>query len=118
MLSPATVAAMTHNQLPGISARWQQEYFPEASWGLGWGIQGPEKYLGSGILSSSEAFGHGGAGGLLLWVDPAYELVGVYFSVLSRQGIPPDVRVAEELVHAIAGRSDLFVNAATAAVRS
>jgi CubicO group peptidase (beta-lactamase class C family) len=119
LLSPPTVAAMTRDQTPGISSHYEGEYFPEAAWGLGWSIRASKKALRYGEpLQSPQVLCHGGAGGTLLWVDPTYELVGVYFSVLSRRGIPPDVRVAEELVNAIAGRSDLFVNAATAAVLS
>jgi hypothetical protein len=40
VLSPAAVAQMTRNQIPGISARYNGEVFPEASWGLGWSVLG------------------------------------------------------------------------------
>src|SRR5262245_19796982 len=39
ILSPAAVAEMTRNQIPGISAQFRSEFFPEASWGFGWSIQ-------------------------------------------------------------------------------
>jgi hypothetical protein len=56
-------------------------------------------------LHSSQAFGHGGAGGVGLWADPVYEIVGAFFSVVLEDlpnGLPKLCR-------------DLFVNAVTAA---
>ncbi len=50
----------------------------------------------------------------LACVDPAYEMVLVYFSVHSKGGMPPGVSIVEQ--GQIGWRSDLFVNAATAAV--
>ena len=43
ILSPAAVAEMTRNQIPGISAQLRGEFFPEASWGFGWSIHGNKK---------------------------------------------------------------------------
>lgn len=99
VLSPASVAEMTRNQIPGIGARFGDEFFPEASWGLGWGIRGNKKY--GGTLISPRTFDHGGSGGVFLWVDPVYEIVGLYFSVSIQSG---------------KWNADLFVNAVTAAV--
>jgi CubicO group peptidase (beta-lactamase class C family) len=106
LLSPAAVAEMTRDQVPGISGRWGQEVFPEASWGFGWDIHGSKKRtLRDASLFSPQAFSHGGAGGVYLWVDPVYEIVGVYFSVW-----------LELLPNGFAkGSRDLFVNASTAA---
>ena len=117
VLSPATVAAMTRNQIPGISSQLGQEHFPEASWGLGWDVHGPKKCLAvNEILSSADTYGHGGLGGVFLWVDPVYELVGACFSVRSKGGIPAGVSVVEDQVAQAEQRTDLFMNAATAAV--
>jgi CubicO group peptidase (beta-lactamase class C family) len=106
ILSPASVVEMTRNQIPGISSRFGDEFFPEASWGLGWSIHGSKKALRSGSLHSPQAFSHQGAGGIGFWVDPVYDLVGVYFSV------------ALELIDSMHSDTcfDLFMNAATAAV--
>ena len=98
---------MTRNQIPGISARLHDEFFPEASWGLGWSVLGSKKALRDGSLRSAQSFDHGGAGGVLLWVDPVYELVGAYFSVVLRQ-LP--------LFDNPEWNADLFMNMATAAV--
>jgi CubicO group peptidase (beta-lactamase class C family) len=107
LLSPATVAAITRNQIPGISARLGEEVFPEASWGLGWDVLGEKKAERDGALRSPQSFQHGGAGGVLLWVDPVYEIVGAYFSVVLRV-LPPFDNGD--------WNADLFMNMVTAAV--
>ena len=100
ILSPASVAEMTRDQIPGIGARYGDEVFPAASWGLGWDVHGDKKrVLSDGALHSPRAFRHGGTGGVYLWVDPVYDIVGIYFSV----GLQTTAR-------------DLFINAVTAAV--
>jgi CubicO group peptidase (beta-lactamase class C family) len=72
---------MTRNQIPGIRAQFAEEYFPEASWGLGWSVHGSKKASSDGSLHSPAAFDHIGAGGVSLWVDPVYDVTGIYFSV-------------------------------------
>ena len=106
ILSPVAVAEMTRNQIPGISSQFAGEIFPEASWGFGWSIHGNKKALQYGSLHSPQAFSHHGAGGVFLWVDPIYEIVGVYF------------QVALELIDDTRSKEcyDLFMNAVTAAV--
>jgi serine-type D-Ala-D-Ala carboxypeptidase len=107
VLSPASVAEMTRNQIPGVRARYGEEVFPEASWGLGWDVrEDKSRVTRAPSLPSSRTFSHGGAGGVYLWVDPVHEIVGVYLSVvlqLSPQG-------------AFRHCADLFANAVTAAV--
>lgn len=89
ILAPTTIAAMTRNQIPGIGAHYLGYYFPEACYGLGWQVvrdwQGPAWAL---TLASRTAYCHGGWGGSVLWIDPAYELVGVY---LPAQILPEDL---------------------------
>ena len=107
ILSRASVTEMTRNQIPGIGAWFEDEYHLEASWGYGWAIQGEGKWAyHSSALSSHESYGHGGAGGVYLWVDPVYELVGAYFSVI-RETLG---RFRWVWNH------DLFANAVTAAI--
>jgi len=106
ILSPVAVAEMTRNQIPGVSAQLRGEFFPEASWGFGWDIHGNKRALQGGSLHSPQAFDHRGAGGVLCWVDPVYEIVGVYFSVVLER--IDDIRAK--------GCHDLFMNAVTAAV--
>jgi CubicO group peptidase (beta-lactamase class C family) len=108
VLSPASVAQMTRNQIPGISAHFFDEYFPEASWGLGWSVEGEKRYPLRGSLDSPATFGHGGSGGIWMWVDPTYDLVGVYLSSLRNPHVAP--------VSLSGWATDLFMNAVTAAV--
>jgi CubicO group peptidase (beta-lactamase class C family) len=106
ILSAASVAEMTRNQIPGISTHEGNEFFPEASWGLGWDVLGDKKPLYDGSLCSLHTFMHGGGGGVRLWVDPIYEIIGVYFSV-----------ILENTAAGVAlWQADLFMNAVTAAV--
>ncbi|MCP4536630.1 MAG: beta-lactamase family protein [Chloroflexi bacterium] len=109
ILSPVTVAEMTRNQIPGISAQFVDEYFPEAGTGFSWFIRENKKVVAYGeTLQSSKTFCHGGAGGIFLWVDPVYEIVGCYFSV----DLGP-ITVAETYRYWCA---DLFINAVMAAI--
>jgi CubicO group peptidase (beta-lactamase class C family) len=115
ILSPASVAEMTRNQIPGIGGSWDGVPFPEAWWGLGWPVKENRKWAGS--LWSPRTVEHSGAGGVHMWVDPVYEIVGVYFSVASERGLPSGVRVPEGFEGLyLERRLDLFVNAVTAAV--
>jgi len=69
LLSPATVDAMTRNQLeamPGV---------PEVErrcrpWGLGWRLNWPGRSAHFGDLLGPRAYGHWGATGTLCWLDP------------------------------------------------
>ena len=62
VLGPATVAAMTSNQIPGVGMQFDDEYFAEASWGLGWSIHGSRQPRRGGSLYSAQAFEHNGLG--------------------------------------------------------
>jgi len=111
VLSPVTVAAMTRNQIPGITARYLENTFPEASWGLGWSINAELKgeVYGEAILSPS-SYLHSGSTGVLLWIDPVRDLVGVYFSALMnfREVFSPTLSDRTNW------RADLFMNMVTA----
>lgn len=79
LLSPATVAAMTRDQT------WPMIDIPEAlrrrqAWGLGWKLVPPREAGYFGDLLSPGSYGHGGATGTTMWVDPARELVCCLFT--------------------------------------
>lgn len=93
ILSPVTVAQMTRNQIPGIPATYEGEVFKEASWGLGWNIFGNKIDYESGPLKSTQAYGHGGSGRSILWIDPEYEVVGMIFYVK----MPPVYRKPDDV---------------------
>ena len=85
ILSPAAVAAMTRDQIPGLGARLLLKVVDRASWGYGWQIVSPTKWkYFDGSLQPLGTFGHQGAGGSSLWVDRDHDLVGVYFEVTTR----------------------------------
>lgn len=108
VLSPASVAAMTRNQIPGVGATlFSQEVFAEASWGFGWSVHG-RKTGECGTLYSDDAVEHWGIGRSYLWVDSVLDVVGVYLSVLPINREHPDF--------ARHNRHDLFTDSVTAAV--
>jgi len=104
ILSPATVREMTRNQIPGLSAEWGGEFFPEAGWGYGLAIQGNKKASRDGSLLSPATFSHVGGGMNYAWADPALDLVGAYL-------MPRWVSARRRETGV-----DLFVNAVTASV--
>lgn len=108
LLSRPAVTEMTRNQIPGIAA--EMHFVPgnsEASWGFHWGVHGNGKFrYFDGSLHSPETFTHSGLGGAFLWVDPTYEMVGVYLSVTLR-GTPEGELFWD---------NDLFQNAVIAAI--
>jgi len=111
ILSPASVAVMTRNQTPGLPSTFFLETFPESSWGLGWSIHGT-KTGSCGALYSERSFEHwGGGGGCYLWVDPVYDLVGVYYAAT-----PSLTGHTSRVDWAKTWRNDLFTDALTAAV--
>jgi serine-type D-Ala-D-Ala carboxypeptidase len=103
VLSPASVAEMTRNQLSGVGGHvpGSNELLAAASWGYGWHVKANDKSGTLGSLSSAKTFSHGGIGGVFTWADPVYELVGVYFSINLRRDL---------------AQHDLFMDAVTAAV--
>ncbi len=78
ILSPASVAAMTRNQTPGIPTTLHGTRRLESSWGYGWMIRGNETWAYQpSTLMSPETYRHGGAGGTYMWADPVNDLVGI-----------------------------------------
>jgi CubicO group peptidase (beta-lactamase class C family) len=79
LLSPTTVNAMLSNQTAGIPGRLADgEIAPP--WGLGWILFGDARVRKVPSLWSPQSYGHFGASGTALWVDPVYEIVGVFLS--------------------------------------
>jgi CubicO group peptidase (beta-lactamase class C family) len=69
LLSPAAVEVMTRDHTGELS---KQTF----NYGLGWGKPNPY----DSNPGSPGAFGHGGATGTLLWIDPAWDLVFVFLT--------------------------------------
>jgi CubicO group peptidase (beta-lactamase class C family) len=107
ILSPAAVAAMTRDQIPGIRARLLNQFMEHASWGYGWQVVSPTKWkYFDGSLQPLGTFGHPGAGGVNYWIDRDHELIGAYFEVTTR--------LTED--YNLLWNFDLFQNVITAAV--
>ena len=106
MLSPATVDYMTLNQTPGLGDGDRDESLLDGSRGIGWDIPGTKRDLMYANLYSQHTFSHSGAGGSLLWVDPTYNIVGVFLSV--------ELTVRPDNQRSWSG--DRFANAITASV--
>jgi CubicO group peptidase (beta-lactamase class C family) len=82
VLSPASVAQMTHDQVPMVLASKPGISYGHPASGLGWWVNVPEgvRAFHAGQLSTS-AFAHAGSGGSLLCIDPTRELVVVWLSI-------------------------------------
>jgi CubicO group peptidase (beta-lactamase class C family) len=107
VLSPAGVAAMTRDQVPGIRANMFGRAMNQASWGYGFAVESPSKWrFFRGSLISLGSVTHPGAGGATFWIDAERELVGAYFEVCMR--LTADWEFLWNY--------DLFENAITAAV--
>jgi CubicO group peptidase (beta-lactamase class C family) len=107
ILSPASVAAMTRDQIPGLGALLLNIVAARASWGYGWQVVSPTKWkYFDGSLQPLGTFGHPGAGGVNYWIDRDHELIGAYFEVTARMS--PDFNLLWNF--------DLFQNAITAAI--
>lgn len=79
VLSRATVAAMTSDQTsanPDIPAAVRAQQ----AWGLGWRLMPTSTWSYSGNLLSPGSYGHGGATGTVVWIDPVREVVCTLFS--------------------------------------
>ncbi len=79
LFSPATIAAATTNQLPEFRE------VPEAdrrarAWGFGWRMNWSSHVASFGDLLSRTAYGHWGATGTMLWIDPERDAAAVILS--------------------------------------
>ena len=79
ILSPATVALMTRDQTSAMPTLPAAERHRQA-WGLGWRQMPTLAWSYGGDLLSPGSFGHGGATGTVVWVDPAQQVVCALFT--------------------------------------
>lgn len=107
ILTAGSVDAMIRDQIPGIEAVLGNERFGGAGWGYGWGIQLQKKAMNHPSLLSPRAFGHSGAGGVCLFVDPEHDLVLAYLCVETQAKSRTDFK---------RWTFDLFANAVVAAI--
>ena len=98
ILSPASIAAATRNQLAAMPD------VPESMrrgrpWGLGWRLDWPATSANFGDLLGPATFGHWGATGTVLWIDPEHETVCV---ILTTQPQEPAGSWISRLSNAVA----------------
>lgn len=79
LLAPATIAAATCNQLDMMSGMPEDERRCRP-WGLGWRRNWPAHSASFGDFLSQEAYGHWGATGTLMWIDPGPGTFAILFS--------------------------------------
>jgi CubicO group peptidase (beta-lactamase class C family) len=80
LIAPATLRSMTSRQTVGIPQVTATGEF-ESYYGLGFGTTGPSRESGpSAELRTTRGFGHGGATGTYLWIEPQLDLVFVFLT--------------------------------------
>jgi CubicO group peptidase (beta-lactamase class C family) len=79
IISPATVRAMTMNQLQ-FMPRVPEEDRRCRPWGLGWRLNWPAHSASFGDLLGPRTYGHWGATGTVCWIDPDAEAFCVLFT--------------------------------------
>jgi CubicO group peptidase (beta-lactamase class C family) len=87
LLSPRTVERMTTNRLH------EQPKLPEdvrraQPWGLGWKLNHPGTSDSWGDLLGPRVFGHTGASGTMVWIDPDARGFCILFTSAVRAGAP------------------------------
>ena len=101
IISNAGIRTMTTDQTGGNVSGGPASFSDGAPrpWGVGFMIKG--KTAMGGDLLSPESFGHGGASGCTLWIDPADDIVVAYVSNShASKGRPP---FTERLVRTVNG---------------
>jgi CubicO group peptidase (beta-lactamase class C family) len=87
LISPAGIALMTGHYTQGEYGLGTTSRF---NYGAGWGK--PSSPPDGDLLASPRAFGHGGATGSLLWIDPVDDFVYVFLSNRWNLPDPNDAR--------------------------
>jgi len=98
LLSPATVRAMTTNQLAAMPAVPEEERRCRP-WGLGWRLNWPGHSANFGDLLGARTYGHWGSTGTLVWIDPDTEACLVLFTTQPQE---PEGRFLSRLSNMVA----------------
>jgi CubicO group peptidase (beta-lactamase class C family) len=98
VLSPATVRAMTCNQL-AVMPQVPEEERRCRPWGLGWRLNWQGHSANFGDLLGPRTYGHWGATGTLCWIDPDAE---AFFILFTTQPQEPEGRFLARLSNIIA----------------
>lgn len=76
ILSSSTLRAMASNQLSSFP-QLRSGTCESVPWGYGWQLNWPNHPRGFGSILPKSAFGHWGATGTLVWIDPSKSVYGV-----------------------------------------
>jgi CubicO group peptidase (beta-lactamase class C family) len=98
LLSPATVRAMTSNQL-AMMPQVPEEERRCRPWGLGWRLNWSGQPTTFGDLVGPRAFGHWGATGTLCWIDPETQ---AFMILLTTQPLEAEGRALVRVSNAVA----------------
>jgi CubicO group peptidase (beta-lactamase class C family) len=99
VLSPATVRAMTTNQLQAMP-RVPEVERRSRPWGLGWQLIWPAHSAHFGDLLGPRTFAHWGASGTICWTDPDAEAFCILFTTRLQDA---ESRLLSHLSNAVAG---------------
>ncbi len=84
ILSPASVLAATRNQLTAMKNLPEEERRCKP-WGLGWRLNWSGHSANFGDLLGPSSYGHWGATGTVLWIDPATETLAIFLTTLPQE---------------------------------
>lgn len=98
IFSPATVRAMTMNQLAAMPLVPEEDRRCRP-WGLGWRLNWPAHSANFGDLLGPRAFGHWGATGTLCWLDPETQAFCIIFTTQPQE---PEGRFLARLSNMVA----------------
>jgi CubicO group peptidase (beta-lactamase class C family) len=99
IFSPATVRAMTSNQLAAMPQVPEEERRCRP-WGLGWRLNWPGHSSNFGDLLGPRTYGHWGATGTLCWIDPDAD---AYLILFTTQPQEPEGRFLARVSNAVMG---------------
>jgi CubicO group peptidase (beta-lactamase class C family) len=98
VLSPASVRAMTSNQL-AYMPRIPEEERRCRPWGLGWRLNWPGHSANFGDLLGPRTYGHWGATGTVCWLDPDAEVFCILFTTQPQE---PEGRLLARVCNVVA----------------
>lgn len=98
VLSPQTIAAATRNQLAEMREIPEDERRCRP-WGLGWRLHWPAHSANFGDLLGPKTYGHWGATGTVMWLDPS---AGTFCVILSTEPQEPTGFFLSRLSNAVA----------------